>query len=88
VRSESAPNNGFASAATAAPTPVTTPNTSSLLLGATCSACSASRTWIGPKKAANIPTVASVRPATQIRATGSTGGASSEESSGADMAGA
>ncbi|WP_238334803.1 hypothetical protein [Kribbella amoyensis] len=71
VRSEAAPKTGFATTETAAPTPVTTPKTNSLLLGATASDCCASSTWIGPSQAAKTPTLASTtavvhRPRTRV----------------------
>ena len=76
VRSDSAPNSGFATTETADPTPVTTPKTSSLWPGETSCACWASSTWIGPKNPAHSPSPASVTQATHRRGTESTGSAS------------
>ena len=78
VRSDSAPNSGFATTETADPTPVTTPKTSSLWPGETTCACWASSTWIGPKKPAHSPSPASVTAVTHRRVTGSTGSASAD----------
>ena len=75
VRSEIAPNAGFATTDTAAPTPVTSPNTNSLLPGATASDCFASSTWIGPSHAANTPTFASTTAAVHRARTGTVGSA-------------
>ena len=47
VRSESRPASGLATTDTAAPIPVTTPNTTSLSAAASSSACRGSSTWIG-----------------------------------------
>src|SRR3954469_22577682 len=75
VRSETAPATGFATTETAAPIPVTSPNTNSLLPGAITSDCLASRTWIGPRNAANTPTLASTTAAVQRARTETTGSA-------------
>ena len=57
VRSEIAPASGFATTETAAPTPVTNPNTNSLLPGATASDCFAQQHLDGPQPGGEDPDV-------------------------------
>src|SRR4051794_23152707 len=73
VRSESAPHRGLSTVDTAAPTPVTSASTASLWSGENFSACSASSTWIGPKKPAQMPMLIRPSQTTHARETGRVG---------------
>ena len=78
VRSENAPKTGLQTTEVAAPSPSTSERICFLLSSSIASACWASSTWIGPKKPAHRPMLASVRNATQ-RAGGLTVGSASAE---------
>ena len=84
VRSEKAPKSGLQTTETKAPSPVTRENTNALWSESIASACWASSTWIGPKKPAHSPMLASDS-ATTHRAGGlRSGSASAAPGTGAD----
>ena len=84
VRSENAPATGLQITDVRAPSPVTSARICSLLAGSIASACCASSTWIGPKKPAHRPMLATVRRPTQRTLGLSVGSASAAGTTGAE----
>jgi hypothetical protein len=76
VRSDSAPNSGFATSVQAAPAPSTRASAASFSAGASASTCCGSRIWIGPNSPAYSPIQASTNRSTQPADTRSVGSAS------------
>jgi len=80
VRSEKAPHTGLSTVETSAPTPVTRDSTPALESGEIASDCSASSTWMGPKKPDHSPMLASTSQVTQSREARSVGSRSDRSS--------